>query len=62
MHGRALAPLYPNAVSLPSRAPEVYDALTLVDAIRGGQARERNAAVMALDALLVGKAEIDAGK
>ena len=62
MHGRALAPLYPNAVSLPSRAPEVYDALTLVDAIRGGQARERNAAVMALDALLVGKAEVDAGK
>jgi DNA-binding transcriptional ArsR family regulator len=62
MHGRALAPLYPNAVSLPSRAPEVYEALTLVDAIRGGRARERNAAVMALHELLVGNAEMDAGK
>lgn len=54
VRGRALAPLYPKATSLPSRAPEVYHALTLVDAVRGGRARERNAAVAALNELLVG--------
>lgn len=50
--GTSLAPLYPKAIELPKRAPQVYAALTLVDAIRAGQARERNAAVAALDDML----------
>ena len=47
--GISLTPLYPRAVELPHRAPRVYDALTLVDALRVGQARERKAAISALD-------------
>ena len=54
VQGRALVPLYPKATSLPSRAPEVYQALTLVDAVRAGRARERKAAVVALNELLTG--------
>ena len=50
--GTSLAPLYPNATQLPERAPELYVALTLVDALRVGQARERNAALSALDQVL----------
>ena len=50
--GRALAPLYPKATSLPNRAPEVYEALTLVDAVRVGRVRERNAALAVLNKLL----------
>jgi MarR family len=49
VRGTALAPLYPKAVELPERAPEIYWALTLVDAIRAGQARERKAAIEALE-------------
>lgn len=47
--GAALTPLYPGAVNLPERAPEVYRALALVDAVRIGRARERNAALAELD-------------
>lgn len=50
--GTALAPLYPKATQLPARAPEIYSALTLVDALRVGQARERSAAQAALDKVL----------
>ncbi len=50
--GVSLTPLYPRATELPQRAPQVYDALTLVDALRVGQARERNAALSALDKVL----------
>lgn len=50
--GVSLTPLYPKATELPERAPEIYGALTLVDALRVGQARERNAALSALDTLL----------
>jgi hypothetical protein len=50
--GTSLAPLYPKATELPERAPAVYSALTLVDALRVGQARERSAAVTAIDQLL----------
>lgn len=49
VRGTSLAPLYPNATQLPARAPTLYDVLTLVDAIRMGQARERSAALKALD-------------
>ena len=50
--GTALAPLYPNAIRLPQSAPKLYDVLTLVDAVRVGQARERKAALAALDSAL----------
>jgi DNA-binding Lrp family transcriptional regulator len=43
--GASLAPLYPAAVGLPGRNGELYELLTLVDALRVGQARERKAAV-----------------
>lgn len=52
VRGTALAPLYPQATGLPERAPEVYRALTLVDAMRIGRARERTAAMAALDGML----------
>jgi DNA-binding Lrp family transcriptional regulator len=54
VRGRALAPLYRNATTLPERAPEVYHVLTLVDAVRAGRVRERKAAVAALNELLTG--------
>jgi hypothetical protein len=52
VRGTGLTPLYPGATRLASREPEIYSALTLVDAIRVGQARERNAALDALDKVL----------
>ena len=47
--GTSLTPLYPRAVELPTHSPSLYNALALVDALRVGQARERNAAMSALD-------------
>jgi len=52
VRGTGLTPLYPKATELPDREPAVYCALTLVDAVRVGQARERNAALAALDKVL----------
>jgi DNA-binding Lrp family transcriptional regulator len=52
VRGTGLTPLYPQATSLPERAPEVYSMLTLVDALRVGQARERKAAIEALEKAL----------
>lgn len=52
MRGTSLTPLYPNATELPDRAPDIYNLLTLVDALRVGQARERQAALAALDRVL----------
>ena len=54
VRGRALAPLYPQATSLPRLAPDVYNVLTLLDAVRAGRVRERKAALAALHALLTG--------
>ena len=34
--GTGLTPLYPNAVALPEREPDIYNALTLVDALGSG--------------------------
>lgn len=48
MLGQALVPLYDRAVELPARCPSVYAALTLVDALRTGRARERELASRAL--------------
>lgn len=41
IRGESLTPLYAGAVDLPGRDPELYEILTLVDAIRVGRARER---------------------
>ncbi|MBK6486179.1 MAG: AsnC family protein [Gemmatimonadetes bacterium] len=44
MVGQALEPLYPGAPTLRNRSPETYRLLTLFDALRIGQAREKSAA------------------
>lgn len=42
--GQSLEPLYPGAPKLRERSPETYRLLTLFDALRVGQAREKNIA------------------
>jgi len=42
--GAALPPLLPRAADLPQHRSDLYEALTLVDALRVGRARERNLA------------------
>ena len=42
--GTGIAPLLPQAVELPERDPATYRALSLIDALRVGGARERKAA------------------
>lgn len=44
VRGFSLTPLYPQATSLPETSPETYRLLTLVDALRIGEPRTRNAA------------------
>ena len=43
--GPSIAPLFRQAVELPSRNPGVYALLTLVDALRVGRVRERELAI-----------------
>lgn len=43
--GQTVTPLYKKAAQLPRSCPSVYDLLTLVDAIRVGQVRERTTAM-----------------
>lgn len=47
--GLSLAPLYPSVPQAALRDPKLYALLVLFDAIRSGQARERNAARELLD-------------
>src|SRR5207248_2632953 len=47
--GPAIDPLYPQAVSLPERCPDLYEALTVVDALRIGRVREQELAVHELE-------------
>lgn len=42
--GTAVAPLLESAADLPAHRPDLYDALALVDALRVGAVREREAA------------------
>jgi hypothetical protein len=42
--GQSLEPLYAGAPKLRERSPETYRLLTLFDALRVGQARERSVA------------------
>lgn len=55
--GPTLGALFPQAVELPSRCPNVYELLTLVDAIRIGRARERASAITRLRQRLGGTVE-----
>lgn len=50
--GRAITPLYPQAIGLPTRCPSLYHLLALADALRAGRARERKLALDTLGALL----------
>lgn len=52
MRGAAIPPLYDGAPELTERAPDLYRALTLVDALRVGRARERELAREKLEAWL----------
>jgi hypothetical protein len=45
VRGEAWFPLYPKAVVACQRDPALYEILALLDAIRGGRARERTLAV-----------------
>jgi len=52
--GYAIEPLYPGAKRLPASCPSLYEALTLVDALRVGRTRERRLASAALHLRLSG--------
>jgi hypothetical protein len=54
VRGESLVPLYDGAPGLAANAVELYELLTLVDAIRVGRARERKLAAEALEARLKG--------
>lgn len=53
--GQGLLPLLPFAPELVEQNPPLYEMLTLVDALRVGQARERNAARVLLKSALYGE-------
>lgn len=48
VRGVAFSPIYPSAPGAARRDKKLYEMLTLVDALRGGSARERNLAVVEL--------------
>lgn len=48
VRGMAFSPLYRNAVAAARRDEQLYELLALVDAIRGGRARERDMAIKEL--------------
>lgn len=50
--GPSLLPLYPNAPIAAANDPELYDVLTLIDALRVGAARERELAASAITRFL----------
>lgn len=52
--GEALHPLYKTAPQAALKNPKLYDALALVDAIRSGNARERELAARILRKLIMG--------
>lgn len=55
--GASLEPLYPGATGTPQNNPELYELLTLVDALRIGRARERQRARTLLRERLVKSTE-----
>jgi len=60
VRGFALAPLYTRASRLPETSPETYRLLTLVDALRIGDPRTRNAARELLEIAFGWRAASDA--
>jgi len=52
--GEGLAPLYKSAPNAALRDPQLYEWLALVDALRGGRARERRLAVNQIEKKLSG--------
>lgn len=52
--GEGLAPLYKSAPNAALRDPQLYEWLALVDALRGGRARERRLAVNRIEKKLSG--------
>ena len=48
VRGMAFSPLYPQAPGAAAKDPGFYELLALVDAIRGGRARERSMAIKEL--------------
>ena len=52
VRGIALIPLYPSAPAAALRSPMLYELLALFDALRMGNARERNLAMQAFEAKL----------
>ncbi|MCX5765420.1 MAG: hypothetical protein NTU67_12470 [Gemmatimonadetes bacterium] len=52
VRGRAVEPLVPRASEIAVRSPEMYAILALLDAVRGGRARERNLGMEALRRLI----------
>jgi hypothetical protein len=55
--GVGVQPLIPNAPDIAFRDPELYRLMAIVDALRLGDARDREAATVALHQALVGHAE-----
>ena len=55
--GREFEPLYASAPKAAAANPRLYAALALVDAIRGGSARDREIGARLLTAMLQGKRE-----
>lgn len=51
--GLALTPLFPRAAELPGHSPALYELLTIVDALRVGQSREKKVAEELLQARLL---------
>jgi hypothetical protein len=54
VRGRAFEPLYPSVPKAASHDPKLYAALALVDAVRGGGARDREMAQKLLTEMLTG--------
>jgi len=52
VRGLTFQPLYPTVPQAAASSPKLYELLVLVDALRGGNARERAIAVKELDAKL----------
>ena len=57
VRGQSVEPLHPSAPAASARDENFYRALALVDALRGGRARERSAAATRLRKLLLRDAD-----
>lgn len=58
VRGFAITPLYPRAPELLARSPDTYLLLTVVDALRLGEARVRSIARAELERMLAGPSDV----